>query len=318
MSDPRKHHFISQCYLKGFTVDARKDCPLFAVNLADGSTFQTKPLNVAAERDFNRAEGLPPGAVENALVGFETQVDAALTRIRQLKSIEDSDDWMVVLNLAALFTVRNPRWREIARDAIERLSRAIMDLALATPERWESQVRAMREDGVIKGEPKATYEQMKKFHEEGNYTVEVATGAHLLREFGVHEPILETMAARRWVLCIAGQESGGFITSDHPVCLMHADGTLPTPKRPVGHGMRDTMVVFPLSSELLAIGTFEGAKGVADLDSAKVAQLNGIVGGFGERQIYARDDSFRVVIGGEPESISCAELCRWLAECANI
>lgn len=199
MSDPRKHHFISQCYLKGFTVDARKDSPLFAVNLADGSTFRTRPSNVAAERDFNRAEDLPPGAVENALARFETQVDVALTRIRQCRSIKESDDWMVVLNLAAPFAVRNPRWREIARDASERLSRAIMDLALASPERWESQVREMKADGMIKGEPKATYEQMKKFHEEGNYTVEVATGLHILREFGVHEPILETMAARRWL-----------------------------------------------------------------------------------------------------------------------
>ncbi len=56
MTEPRKHHFISQCYLKGFTRSGRKDGQLFAINISDGSSFCTKPASVGAKRDFNRIE----------------------------------------------------------------------------------------------------------------------------------------------------------------------------------------------------------------------------------------------------------------------
>ena len=139
-----------------------------------------------------------------------------------------------MLNLMALFAVRNPRLRETARDFIDSTSRLMMSLVLATPERWESQVRQMKAAGVIDDEPRVSYEQVKRFHEKGEYDIEISTASHIAREFKTHDSVLKTMAARKWLLCIADLESGGFISSDHPVCLMHSDGETPSIGRPVG------------------------------------------------------------------------------------
>lgn len=313
MTEPRLHHHVSQCYLKGFTQEGTKDSQLYAVNLSDGSSFCTIPKNVGAERDFNRVEGRPPGEIERALSGFEGKVDAALRRIRQTRSIDNPKDWNAVLNLMALFAVRNPRMRENVHTSIDHMSRIIMDMALATPERWESQVQRMKAAGAMKGEPRVGYDELKKFHEEGNYNIEVSIALHIAQEFKIQDTILRTMADRRWLLCSAKQDSGGFLTSDHPVCLMHSDGTPPTFQRPIGHGMRNSTVIFPLGNELLAVGTFEGSGGVRLLSPLQVAHMNGVVCAYAERQIYARDETFRVWGGKKRGPMTSVELTRLLA-----
>lgn len=60
----RAHHFISQCYLKGFTRNGSKKSKLFVIGLEQLRSFETRPENVAHRRDFNRIEGLPPEELE--------------------------------------------------------------------------------------------------------------------------------------------------------------------------------------------------------------------------------------------------------------
>jgi hypothetical protein len=93
MKNARNHHFVSQCYLKRFTQAGTKDSQLFAINLADGSTFSTRPKNVAVERDFNRISGDSPGELDAALSAFESKVDAALDRIHCSRRIDDREEW---------------------------------------------------------------------------------------------------------------------------------------------------------------------------------------------------------------------------------
>jgi len=311
MTEPRIHHYLSQCYLKGFTPTGRKDGQLFAINLSDGSSFRPKPANVGAERDFNRIEGLLPGALERALSGFEAEVDAALVRVRQSHSIDEHEDWNAVLNLMALFAVRNPRFRGVVRDFVEETSRLMLDMTLATPQRLEVEVRSMKAAGGIDDEPRIRYDQIKRFHEENDYRVEVPKSWHIKTELKSHDKVLRTMRDRRWLLCMANQAPGGFITSDHPVCLIHSDGTFPSFQRPVGHGLANSTVIFPLGHKLLTVGTFEGSSGVRQLSPLQVGYMNSIVYAYAERQIYARDDTFDIILGAD--LISGAELSRRLA-----
>jgi hypothetical protein len=58
----------------------------------------------------------------------------------------------------------------------------VMDLALATKERWESQMDAMREAGIHINDS-VTYEQMKDFHERKQYRFDVAREWHIHLEF---------------------------------------------------------------------------------------------------------------------------------------
>lgn len=78
----RNHHFVPQCYLKGFARHRNKP-KVRVIDLRQRKTFETNPKNIAAERDFNRVEiaGHPPDAIEAAFSRFESQLAPALDRI---------------------------------------------------------------------------------------------------------------------------------------------------------------------------------------------------------------------------------------------
>src|SRR5690348_17198545 len=109
----KRHHYIPQCYLKGFADNPTKP-KLHVTDLAEQRTFITKPGNVCAEQHFHRinAEGLPPDALENSLAGFESELAPALERIIARRSIGDETDRSYLLNLMTLIAIKNPSHRE--------------------------------------------------------------------------------------------------------------------------------------------------------------------------------------------------------------
>lgn len=301
MGEARGHHYISQCYLKRFTRKGSKKSQLWVCDLANGHSFSTVPANVAKERDFNRIEGLPPGELDNRLGVFETAADKALDTIEQARTLEDSEAWLHVLNLAALFAVRTPRMRESVREFHERVARTMMDLTLAKPERWESSVRQARAAGHLPADNNATYEQVKAFHERGEYKVSVSTAHHIGLEFHVFESVLRTLAGRKWTLYVAAADSGGFITTDNPVCLMNTDGAPSTLSQPIGHGLMGTTVLLPITRHLAATGEFERRGGVHTVGRDFVANFNALVLAHADKFVFAASDRFFISQGaGNP------------------
>lgn len=292
MGEARGHHYISQCYLKRFTRNGSKNSQLWVCDLSNGNNFSTAPANVAKVRDYNRIEGLSPGELDNRLGVFETTANKALDIIERSRTLDDFDAWVHVLNLAALFAVRTPRMRETVRDFHEQVARMTMDLALATPERWESQASKARAAGHIPHDSDVTYEQIKAFHKRGEYKVNVSTAHHIGLEFHVFEPVLRTLANRKWTLYVAAADSGGFITTDNPVCLMNTDGSPSTLSQPIGHGLMGTMVLLPITRSLAAIGTFEGGAGRYTVGRDFVANFNARVLAHADKYLFSADDRF--------------------------
>ena len=220
----RRHHYVPQCYLRGFVLDRAKP-QLFVIDGKDQRSFRTAPANVAAERDFHRIEidGYPSDALENALSGFETEVSQALDRIIMTRSIKNDDDRAYLLNLMALIAIKNPRHREGWRSAQEQICKKILDLATATPERWASQIRRAKADGYIDADADEDYRRMREFVEADQYKIGVPTDRHLEMEMKAFETVLPFFFHRKWVLFRAPVGATGFVTSDHPVCLMWSD-----------------------------------------------------------------------------------------------
>jgi hypothetical protein len=90
----------------------------------------------------------------------------------------------------------------------------------------------------------------------------------------------------------APKGSTGFITSDHPMCLMWSDPARRGGFYGPGLGLAQTQLLFPVSSELALIGAFEAENDAIDADERLVAQINGSVILHAGRQVYARDSSF--------------------------
>lgn len=287
----RLHHYVPQCYLKGFA-KFRDKPKLYVVDLPTKGTFRTSPENIAAERDFHRIEidGFDPDAVENSLSVFEGELSQALVRIIASRSISDANDRALLLNLVGLMSIKNPRLREVMTGVYEQVAKQIMALVTATPERWASQTRKAKEAGYL-SDVEVSYEDAKRFVDGGNYKIAVAPQRHLALELQTFDKLLPLIFRRKWLLLRAPGKSTGFITSDHPACLMWSD---PEARGiyPPGLGRRGTQLLFPISNELAAMGAFEGDDMEVDADEKLIAQVNGSIFLHARRQIYARDDDF--------------------------
>lgn len=292
----RQHHYVPQCYLRGFVRDRDKP-KLFVVDLKEQRTFTTNPKNVAVERDFHAVdvEGLPPDAFENDMSKFETDLDNALKRIVITRSIGNEDDRAYLFNLIGLMATKNPSLRESFRVAHQNTAKIIMDLATATPERYSAHLARAKKDGFLPADTPDDYKGMRKFLEgveRGEYRVETLPAMHVPMEMRTFEKILPLIFDRKWMLFKAPPNATGFITSDHPMCLRWDNpperGRLPPP------GLRhaNTQLLFPVSNELALIGGYEIEDMEADADERLVAQINGSIMLHANRQVYAHDGDF--------------------------
>jgi hypothetical protein len=307
----RQHHYVPQCYLNGFVAD-RKKPKLFAVDFRERRSFSPHPRNVASERDFHRieADGHPPDALENAFSGFETELDEALRRIVAARSIKSENERAYLFNLIGLIATKNPRLRKMFRDAHERTVKILLDLATATPERWRSQVNMAQKGSFLPSDFDAEYEKMRDFVQRDEYKIETETSMHLAIELGMFDKVLPFIFGRKWLLFRAPADATGFITSDHPMCLMWSD---PAQRggHPPGLGLPNTQLLFPISTELAIIGSFEfDESDEIDADEQLVAQINGSIILHASRQIYARDDTFPYMMKHHTEIARGSQLLR--------
>jgi hypothetical protein len=216
----------------------------------------------------------------------------ALDRIIDARSIKNLDDRAYLFNLMAMMAVKNPRFRENIRQFQEKIIKQMMALMTATPERWASQTRRAEGEGAVLPDPGADYQTIREFVEADKYKITIATGWHLVTEMNSLDAVLPFFFERKWVLFRASPSRTGFVTSDHPVCLMWSDPKERGKFFGPGFGMARTQIVFPISNELAVIGAFEVHEEERDAPDWLIAQINGSIALHADRQIYARHSNF--------------------------
>lgn len=293
----RHHHYLSQCYLKGFTKGKAKKSKLTVVDFKEKKRFETIPRNVGGIRDFNRidVEGIDPNAVESALSEFEGKAAGAL------KKLEDTLDFSgetkdLVLNLIALLAARSPERREHIREFEAEVMERVMDLSLESKEQWEAQ-EVMKKDENPEYESKVTYEELKAFFDSKEYKIKLTTVRHIQNEMVMIEAILPCLYGRNWVLIQSTEETGPFITTDNPVSLTwnEPEKIPPFYRASPGFGMGDTQVYFPVSKDLALVGEFNKEDKTLVGTSDLVAILNTKMLHNTYKQIYAPKIGFRFV-----------------------
>ena len=257
-----------------------KQCRLTVANIACKNYFVTNPRNVGGVRDFNRIEiaGFKPDALEGMLANFEGQVTTALRNVAESREFK-ADDRLFILNLLALLAVRSPQMREHWRRVEEQLMKKILGLSLASKERWEAQEAAMAKagKGPKPGELPISYEQLKEFYEKDEYDITFNTEHHIGIELKTHDVVLQALMARKWEMhAIEREDVGCFVTTDRPVVLTwNSPESIPLLYRESpGFGMPDTEVLFPITKNLVIIGSFEGKDGTVPATTLFVARAN--------------------------------------------
>lgn len=175
-------------------------------------------------------------------------------------------------------------------EAMRDMARRLNEMMVSTKEQYEAVVEGATRDGYL-SEPAALYEDVRDYVMRGEYDVEVQRSFLQSAELKSIDTILRTMARRRWVLWFAPGD-GQFVTCDHPVVLRNStdkgDGIFSSP----GFGMRETVVVFPLTREATLVGAFEANEATLVADQWQLAAINSIILSGAERQVYVYDLNF--------------------------
>lgn len=295
-STARHHHYIPQCYLKGFTKSGAKKSKLHVFDLRRNSRFETTTRNVGGRRDFNRVEieGASPDAFESSLSEFEGELAAALKGLAEDPVFEgDKKDY--VLNLVALMAVRSPQMREHFRKFIASVAEQMMDMSLATEERWNSLREQMQQDGHEVGD--LSYDEIKRFNDSRKFTISVRREFHIYAELKGMQSVLETLHARNWLLVLMTEDSGPFITSDCPVMLVwrEAKEVPPAFRHSPGHSLKGTRVTFPVSRNAALVGEFDGNEGTVEGPNDLVAALNANTLTLAHEQVFSPKGTFKMI-----------------------
>jgi hypothetical protein len=309
MGAKANHHYVPQFYLRNFADGIARQARVAFFDEETRRLEHTLVRNVGSKRYFNRVEveGQDPDYLENALAELEGQIAGPLAEVIAAREFPSDDHFTYVMNLAALISVRNPGMRGQMEQFHQGVAEKTLGLILSSKDLWEHQTQKMREDGIELNSD-VTYDSMKRFRDEKKYTINIDQ-THLIGvELEMVQHVLEALANRNW--CFARAPYGSqYITSDAPVVLEWSNDQDFGPMASPGHGLPGTVLIFPISSDVLMIGSFEQSPERLDHTEAQVTSVNTIVARNSRRQIYARNDQFRLHLR-DKQDVTGADLPR--------
>lgn len=307
MNEPRNHHYLSQCYLKGFAKSRSKDAMVQVWDLVRKRRFETRTRNVASMRDFNRieAEGLDPNFLETQLAEFESELDGALGRIITSQAITSDDDLAYVLNLIAISLVRHPSTRDAIAHRVGEDRHTAIRLVLETKTQWDVLVQRMREAGEHIADD-ITYEQVRDYVEGDKFRLQVDRSYLNRLEIKYFENVLPCFFDRTWTVIRTDPATAPFIASDRPLFMLWAQREDNLNRPPPRLADRNTLMIFPLSKELALFGRTSGLPKVESASAERVAMINAYQLHNARSQIFAPHDGFRYALGAKAE-LRCHE-----------
>jgi hypothetical protein len=269
----RDQHYVPVGYLKGFCRTEKGAPWLTAFDLKTGAIFDSKPTEVAFERDLYFLPTARSNKLERALQRWEEDGYKAIAQVVQMQKVPQGIERQKLILFLALLIIRVPS----ARDALNRFQ---VDFArqgllprVKSREAWEAYQRELAKAGIGSGK-QSDYETIKHVVESGELPIRANPEwiTHLSLD-GVM-PLVGSLHPRKWTV-YANDSADEFIVSDNPVSLHWTRRSMRAGPPHPGFGLPGTDVWVPLTKRLGILGRFEGAEGgVVGADRSTVASMN--------------------------------------------
>ena len=290
---PRKHHYVPQFYLRGFTVDGKRDGQLWILDKKAGRQWESTVKKSARQTDLYRVElkdGGDPASLEKILSVIEGMVAPILQQTIETQTLPEGQPFELLLNMVALMALRVPLLISFSKHIASDLARQLNRDLVATPEAWKAVDDRVRAEKT--GLPEVRYEEMKQFVESDEYSIDVDLGQNWLPQVMIDasRPMLFHLSRRRWYITVVAPDAPDLICSDNPVSLS------PTPisisSQNVGFAMPGSLLLLPLSRRMVLVGSFEGIMLPNPASEKTVALINGATGRSAERYLFTSKPDF--------------------------
>ena len=270
-SEARKHHFVTQSYLRGF---ADGEGYLRVIDLERGSERRQLPKEVAHQRDFFRvgAPGVPPNLVEDAMEQIEGPAVEAVRRVVSSEEAMSDEDRGHLLALVALHASRVPRVRQVRASFWDATSKSALGAMLSSREAWDATQAGMERSGLV-APREVPYEEMRDYAHRGQFSVGLGQTHEVMQAVQMADLVCDMLLERHWSVLEASPHGCPFVCSDDPVGLWWSTPKPPSSFGP-GFGLPDTDVTFPLTSTHALLGRFERQPDRARASRKQVAIMN--------------------------------------------
>lgn len=234
MSEPRKHHYLPQFYLRGFSANGRS---IFQIEKRGGRAYVSSIRDTAAIRDYHELdteEAEDPSVIEKRLAQIEAQLAEALARAIQC-GVTTPETHNLLIQLVALLRVRVPAFKAGIEAYLQNVVRSVGLM--------------MERKGELPPPPKG-FEDVCRME---NLSITISNWKLLEFMFRIaaDRRLFDILAAMRPTILRAPREAF-FLTCDQPVAIFHPTAS-PTDVYGVGFAHAETQVSVPLSSGVLLL-----------------------------------------------------------------
>lgn len=282
---PRKHHYIPQFYLSGFSETGSADGTLYVLDFQLMKQWKSTSRGTAHERDYHVVDlgaDRDPMFVEKKLAEREGTWATVLRSVLESHDLPKGELFAELLTFIAFLAVRVPPIRNQVTDFIDRASKAQLRATFATPEgrdRFRSIITEHCRTLPLSDQEKIKQllqadpdlEEMAEYVNSDRYEVGYEQTWNVQTMVQMAITLLPVLGRRKWSLWSVATDAPDLICSDCPVCLTWAKD-VHGPYSP-GFGLSNTLVTVPLGKRLLLSSTFEGLEAVT-LDGKGVAAMN--------------------------------------------
>ena len=274
---PRKHHFVPQFYLAGFTQSDSKDGDLFVLDKERKATWKSTPKGTAHKRDFHAIDDKAGGdamAIEKKLAHLEGQWSAVLADVIETRAIPEDESFGDLMMFVAFMAVRVPPIRNILSDFIDRLSKAQINMMLSTKEGQASFRKTLADLGHTMIDEE--FERLVEFGRSEEYDVNYEQTWHVQEMVRMGITLAPLLSLRKWRLWQADDSAPDLICSDRPVAPTWLT-PMPGPISPA-FGTPNTIVSIPLNRRIAMVSLIEEELPDMPLDEQGVAMVNSMTG----------------------------------------
>lgn len=290
MSNSKKHHYISQFYLRGFanpvkTKNRGLDHLLGVLNIKNGKKREDLVGNVAFQNYFNRIENFQfhENELEDALIDVEGQISQSVYKLRESDVLTDQIKDNLCL-LMALFSSRTPHAREKLKSENISIQDELYHALTTFPHLSEG-----RDDGV-------TFKMLRYAKETGQMEAKVPSQDTLIHtELTLVKDLAHDLSQRVWSVLRPSDKQGKFITSDCPVVIINPNSDIEP--MPYSHtAVRDPKadVFFPVTQDLAIYGVIENTA-IPNMAGSFFSALNTYVVNNGGRHLFYNPIGFSVM-----------------------
>lgn len=282
---PRRHHFLPQSYLEGFT----KDGKVWIYDRSKNEFRRQTPKNIAFVRDFYAFEDTS-GAMDYGLEKWFSTIEG-----KAKASIRDLEQKLEItpgarLHLAfyiSLLMVRTPKFDREVQETADAMLKGIAKQAFQTVESAEIFARQYADRT---GDSGVTGESLFRFVQDERFKVVTPRNNVLIAMLTLAERVTFDVAMMDWMVVHADPRTA-FITSDEPIGYIVPQEFLPTGEPVLGLGSQKVVKIVPLSQSIaLLLGKFGGG-----------------FGHFGFHRERVRDANLRIAVECGQHVIGCDE-----------